>query len=129
VSTANATSPKLRSVLLVEDNPDNRLALRTLLELWGYQVDEASDGCRAIEIALEREPEIALVDIGLPGASGYEVAERVRSASGRKTFLVALTGYGRSDDRQRALDSGFDAHLVKPIDPDELERLLARTRA
>src|SRR5881296_1075698 len=98
------SSPALaRRVLIVEDNPDNRLALRTLLELWGYVVEEAQDGAGAIQLFLERRPEIALVDIGLPG----------------------LTGYGRTDDRRKALDAGFDAHLVKPVDPDELERLLA----
>ena len=114
-----------RRVLIVEDNPDNRLALRTLLELWGYAVEEAQDGTRAIQMFLEHPPEIALIDIGLPGLNGYEVAQRMRTASGGKPFLVALTGYGRTDDRRRALDAGFDAHLVKPVDPDELERLLA----
>jgi len=120
------SSPGLaRRVLIVEDNPDNRLALRTLLELWGYAVEEAQDGARAIQMFLEHRPEIALVDIGLPGLNGYEVAQRMRTSAGSKPFLVALTGYGRTDDRRRALDSGFDAHLVKPVDPDELERLLA----
>ncbi len=128
VVTASASPPSTpRHVLVVEDNADNRLALRTLLELWGYEVVEAEDGTRAIELALNRRPQIALVDIGLPGMSGYEVAEKVRSATGAsKPFLVALTGYGRVDDRRRALESGFDAHLVKPVDPDELEQLLAR---
>jgi len=119
-------SPALaRRVLIVEDNPDNRLALRTLLELWGYVVEEAQDGAGAIQLFLEHRPEIALVDIGLPGLNGYEVAQRMRSTPGGKPFLVALTGYGRIDDRRKALDAGFDAHLVKPVDPDELERLLA----
>jgi len=119
-------SPALaRRVLIVEDNPDNRLALRTLLELWGYVVEEAQDGAGAIQLFLEHRPEIALVDIGLPGLNGYEVAQRMRSTPGGKPFLVALTGYGRTDDRRKALDAGFDAHLVKPVDPDELERLLA----
>ena len=118
-----------RRVLIVEDNPDNRLALRTLLELWGYVVEEAQDGAGAIQLFLEHRPEIALVDIGLPGLNGYEVAQRMRSTPGGKPFLVALTGYGRIDDRRKALDAGFDAHLVKPVDPDELERLLAAAPA
>ena len=123
-------SPALaRRVLIVEDNPDNRLALRTLLELWGYVVEEAQDGAGAIQLFLEHRPEIALVDIGLPGLNGYEVAKQMRSTPGGKPFLVALTGYGRTDDRRKALDAGFDAHLVKPVDPDELERLLAAAPA
>src|SRR3989442_15347350 len=110
-----------RRVLIVEDNPDNRLALRTLLELWGYVVEEAQDGARAIQMFLERRPEIALVDIGLPGLSGYDVAQRMRAAPGGKPFLVALTGYGRSDDRRRAPDAGFDPHPGKPAAPDRHE--------
>jgi len=120
-----SSSSAARRVLIVEDNPDNRLALRTLLELWGYAVEEAPDGAQAIQMHLERSAEIALIDIGLPGINGYDVAKRIRSAPGGRPFLVALTGYGRTDDRRKALDAGFDAHLVKPVDPDELERLLA----
>ena len=118
-----------RRVLIVEDNPDNRLALHTLLELWGYAVDEAPDGAQAIQLHLQHRPEIALIDIGLPGISGYDAAKRIRSAPGGQPFLVALTGYGRTDDRRKALEAGFDAHLVKPVDPDELERLLATAPA
>ena len=111
---------RARRVLIVEDNPDNRLALHTLLELWGYAVDEAPDGAQAIQLHLQHRPEIALIDIGLPGISGYDVAKRIRSAPGGRPFLV---------DRRKALEAGFDAHLVKPVDPDELERLLATAPA
>ena len=117
---------RARRVLIVEDNPDNRLALHTLLELWGYAVDEAPDGAQAIQLHLQHRPEIALIDIGLPGISGYDVAKRIRSAPGGQPFLVALTGYGRTDDRRKALEAGFDAHLVKPVDPVTLATVIEK---
>jgi CheY-like chemotaxis protein len=113
-------------VLLIEDNADAREALRVLLELDGYDVEVAGDGPHGIEIARAKTPAVALVDIGLPGIDGYEVAKRLRALPGRRTFLVALTGYSDPDDRRRAEEAGFDAHVVKPVDPDELTRLLAR---
>jgi CheY-like chemotaxis protein len=70
-------------------------------------------------------PDVALIDIGLPGLDGYQVARALRAAEGRRIRLIALTGYGQPEDRQRALDAGFDAHLVKPVDVDELARVLA----
>jgi CheY-like chemotaxis protein len=114
-----------RRLLLVEDNPDIGETLRDLLELLGHRVDLASDGVRGVQMALALHPDAALVDIGLPGIDGYEVARRVRAdPGGRDVLLVALTGYGRPEDRDRALEAGFDAHLVKPVDPDELSRLV-----
>ena len=88
-------------------------------------VEWVSDGLGGVEAVLAMQPEVALVDIGLPGIDGYEVARRVRAA-GARMLLIALTGYGRPEDKQRALDAGFDAHLVKPVDPDELSALIAR---
>ena len=113
-------------VLLIEDNADAREALRVLLELDGYDVEVAADGPQGIEVARAKTPAVALVDIGLPGIDGYEVARRLRALPGPRSLLVALTGYSDPDDRRRAEEAGFDAHVVKPVDPDELTRLLAR---
>jgi CheY-like chemotaxis protein len=113
-------------VLLIEDNADAREALRVLLELDGYDVEAAGDGPQGIEIARAKRPAVALVDIGLPGIDGYEVARRLRALPAPRCSLVALTGYSDPDDRRRAEEAGFDAHVVKPVDPDELTRLLTR---
>ena len=116
---------RARYVLLVEDNPDARDTLRMLLEIAGHRVETAADGATGLEKALALQPEVALVDVGLPKLDGYEVARRIRASRGvRRPYLVALTGYGSQEDRQRALDAGFDAHLVKPVDHDELMALL-----
>jgi CheY-like chemotaxis protein len=113
-------------VLLIEDNVDARDALRVLLELDGYDVEAAGDGPQGLEIARAKTPAVALIDIGLPGMDGYEVAKRLRAMGGPRSYLVALTGYSDPEDRRRAEEAGFDAHVVKPVDPDELTRLLAR---
>jgi signal transduction histidine kinase len=116
--------PGGRSVLIVEDNPDGRETLRTMVEMWGHRVEVAADGQQGVEVALALRPEAALVDIGLPLLDGYEVARRVRAALGRDVFLIALTGYGQPHDHRRAFEAGFDAHFVKPAEPDDLRRLL-----
>ena len=114
------------SVLLVEDNPGSREALGQLLEVWGCEVTAAANGAEAVERGVEARPEVALIDIQLPDFDGYEVAARLRRDLGEECgTLVALTGYGQPGDRRRALDAGFDQHLVKPIDPQELSELLA----
>jgi CheY-like chemotaxis protein len=119
-------APRKR-LLLIEDNPDIGETLRELLQLLGHQVDLASDGLRGVELALATQPDVALVDIGLPGIDGYEVARRLRaSEKGQGVLLVALTGYGRPEDRRQALEAGFDAHMVKPVDPEELSLLISR---
>src|SRR5205814_8635282 len=102
-----------RRVLLVEDGPDNREMLRQLIALWGHEVEVASDGAEGLERALTWQPEIGLIDIGLPKLNGYELAERLRARErdGRRTYLIALTGYGQPQDRQRSSDAGFDLHL------------------
>ncbi|HEY3067684.1 MAG TPA: ATP-binding protein [Methylomirabilota bacterium] len=114
-----------RTMLVVEDNDDAREMLRTSLELEGHRVDTAADGVSGLELALKNQPEIALIDIGLPGLDGYEVARRIRRELGQRMTLIALTGYGQLDDRRRTTQAGFDTHLVKPVDPDELARILA----
>ncbi|MDY7226356.1 response regulator [Hyalangium rubrum] len=116
--------PRQRRILLVEDNSDARQALQDLLELWGHQVQVAQDGMGGVATALEIRPELALVDIGLPGLDGYRVAQELRARVGQEIRLVAITGYGGPEDRSRALQAGFDHHLVKPVKPDELNRLL-----
>jgi PAS domain S-box-containing protein len=118
------TTTPARRVLVVEDNDDAREMLRNLLHLFGHEVHEACDGATGVEEARRVRPDAALIDIGLPGIDGYEVARRIR-ADVPGARLVALTGYGQPEDRERALAAGFDVHLVKPVDPEQLQRLLA----
>jgi two-component system, sensor histidine kinase len=112
-------------ILLIEDNADAREALRALLELDGYEVHGAADGTEGLDLARTKTPDVALVDIGLPGFDGYEVARRMRRLPAPPRVMIALTGYSEAEDRQRAKEAGFDAHLVKPVDPDQLTRVLA----
>jgi len=120
-----ASTPAGRSILIVEDNADARDALSVLLELEGHVVAAAGEGHQALELVRAQDPDIALVDIGLPGIDGYEVARRVRALDGRRPVLIALTGYGQPEDRRRASEAGFDGLLVKPVDPTALTTLLA----
>jgi PAS domain S-box-containing protein len=112
------------SVLLIEDNDDARQSLRALLEHEGHRVEEASDGVSGLERDVTLRPEIVLIDIGLPGLNGYEVARRIRTLRGAGPILVAITGYGQVDDQRRAHEAGFDAHLTKPVSRDQLAGLL-----
>lgn len=105
-----------RSVLVVEDNADNRETLVMLLESFGHDVVAAEDGPSGVQAAREIRPEVAIVDIGLPGFDGYEVCRRLRELFGDEVTLVALTGYGQAEDRERARKAGFDVHLTKPAD-------------
>ena len=115
-----------RRVLIVEDNADARESLRAVLELSGHEVHEAEDGPGGVAKALAVQPDLALIDIGLPSLNGYEVARQIRSApAGRGIVLVALTGYSQPRDRQQAQEAGFDAHLVKPVDFARLNELIA----
>jgi two-component system, sensor histidine kinase len=117
--------PARLRILVVEDNHDGRESLRDLLELWGHEVETAANGPDGVEAALNSLPDVALIDIGLPGLDGNEVAQRIRAAlDGDAMVLVAMTGYGQPEDRRRALQAGFDAYLVKPVDPEELARTL-----
>ena len=118
-----------RRVLVVEDGADARRALCALLEVAGHEVRATEDGAGALEIVRAWRPDVALVDIGLPGMSGYELAGELRRAPfGEELLLVAVTGYGQPDDRRRAHASGFDAHLVKPVPPEALLELIAADR-
>jgi CheY-like chemotaxis protein len=119
----------VHDILLVEDNPDARETLRLLLELEGHRVAVADSGERAIALALEKRFTVGLIDIGLPDVDGYQVAQRIRAAPvGDAMILVALTGYGQPEDVRRAHEAGFDAHVVKPVDPDALGKTLAQLR-
>jgi len=117
-----------RKALLAEDSPEVREAFVELLATAGWDVAAVEDGVSAVERALALRPDVVVVDVGLPGLDGLEVARRIRASLGAAPFLVAVTGYGRSDDRGRTLEAGFDVHLVKPVDVDELLRVLARGR-
>lgn len=112
-------------VVIVEDQDDARRMLRSLLELDGYDVHEAENGTRGLALIERVHPDIALIDIGLPGIDGYELARQLRRSLGNKrTYLVALTGYGQPGDVDAAFDAGFDEHIVKPLDPQKLSRIL-----
>jgi len=121
----SSPAPVGRSILIIEDNADARDALRMLLELDGHTVEAVEEGQQALEVARANDPDIALVDIGLPGIDGYEIARRVRARDTRRPVLIALTGYGQPEDRRRATDAGFDDMLVKPVDPTALTNLIA----
>ena len=122
---ARAQAGPRRRVLLVEDNVDAASTLGDLLTMWGHDVCLAPDGEDAVRAAATFHPHVALVDIGLPGMDGYEVARRLRRV-GEKLILIGITGYGQEQDRSRSLAAGFDHHLVKPPDPDILRGLLAQ---
>jgi CheY-like chemotaxis protein len=112
------------SVLIVEDNADGRESLQTLLQLLGYRVEVASDGVQGVEKGLAMRPMAAIVDIGLPGLNGYQVAQRLRAALGASVTLIAHTAYAQPADRDRALAAGFDAVVAKPGELDEITRWL-----
>jgi CheY-like chemotaxis protein len=113
-------------ILVVDDSLDSAETLGELLKIWGHEVRLAHDGPSAVDAAREYLPEVILLDIGLPGMDGFAVATQLRKEGLGGRLLVALTGYGERQDRQRTHDVGFDHHLVKPIDPDTLQKLLVR---
>ena len=124
-ATAAVSAGERRRILIVEDNTDARKMLRLALELAGHEVEVAEEGHTALALAASRWPEVVLIDIGLPGMDGYEVARRLRATSGYPEIrLLAITGYGQAQESQRSRAAGFDAHLVKPVDPDEVARVI-----
>jgi two-component system CheB/CheR fusion protein len=121
-----ATPGATGRVVVIEDNDDVRDLLCALLKRWGFAVAAADNGESGIELVKNIRPEFALVDIGMPGLDGYGVARRLRTEASSGTLrLVAMTGYGQERDKQRAFDAGFDTHLVKPVDPMLLRRVLS----
>jgi two-component system CheB/CheR fusion protein len=112
-------------VLVVDDNRDAATTLALLLRARGHEVQVANDGHAALELAESFRPQVVLLDIGLPGIDGYEVARRLRSSPRtRDILIVAISGYGQDEDRKRSQQVGFDFHLVKPVDPAVLQSLL-----
>jgi two-component system, sensor histidine kinase len=125
VSPAAQLKTMPRRVLLIEDNRDARETFRMMLELAGHEVMEADEGHRGLELLKTELPDIAVIDVGLPGLDGYQVASRFRKEpTSNRVLLVALTGYGTPDARERSRAAGFDHHLIKPIDPEVLRELL-----
>jgi two-component system CheB/CheR fusion protein len=123
---AVGVSGSARRVLAVDDNVDSAESLGMLLRVQGHEVCTAHDGPAAVEAARSFGPEVVLLDLGLPGMDGYEVARRLRRQPGLESvLLVALTGYGQDEDRRKTMEAGFDAHLTKPADPAALQLLLA----
>jgi len=115
-----------KRIIVVEDNADFQELLAMSASSWGHAVECASDGEEGLRLILSEGPDLALVDIGLPGLDGYEVARRVRAdPRGEKVALIALTGYGSRDQKALALQSGFDCVLVKPVEPGVLQKVLA----
>lgn len=119
-----------RRILIVEDNVDSAMSLMMLLEALGHAVEVVHDGEAAVDAAAARRPEVILMDIGLPGISGYDAARKIRGASRGESganapLIVALTGWGQEQDRRRSVDAGIDHHLVKPLDLEKLRRILA----
>lgn len=122
-----ASGPRPRRILVADDNVDAGESLAMLLQLDGHQVALARDGIEALSM-FERNPsEVAILDIGMPGLSGYEVAERIRQGPHAKhVTLIAVTGWGQDADKARAAASGFDHHFTKPVDPAALSSLLSK---
>ncbi len=118
--------PGLR-VLVVEDNAQSAVALARFLACCGHEVEVARDGQTAVEAAQAHQPDVVLLDLGLPALDGWEVARRLQGHPAHKRpLLVALTGYDREADRRRSDEAGIDLHLAKPADPEQLRRLLQR---
>jgi CheY-like chemotaxis protein len=115
-----------KRVLIVDDNAQGAECLGVILRLWGHDARVVYHGCQALNSAREYRPDVILLDIGLPGVDGYSLARTIRSEpSLRDVTLVAVTGYGREEDLQRAAEAGFDRHLLKPVELDVLEVLVA----
>ena len=128
-SKGDAQADRLR-ILVVDDNRDATKSLATILKLTGHEVETAFDGQEAVDAAAVYQPNVVLLDIGLPSMDGYEVCRQIRGAEwGRRMKIVALTGWGQEEDRQKSNDAGFDNHLVKPVKPTELLELLAELQA
>jgi DNA-binding response OmpR family regulator len=131
VNAARGLTPTKQGfrILVVDDNHDSALSLAMMLSIMGHETRTAHDGESAVETAETFLPEVILLDIGLPKLNGYEVAQRIREqAWGASMFLIAVTGWGQDEDRQRSSEVGLNVHMVKPVEPAALERILAELR-
>jgi CheY-like chemotaxis protein len=114
-----------RRILVADDNEDSAASLATMLEIMGHEVRTAADGLAALETAGSFHPDAILLDIGMPRLNGYDTSRRIREQPwGQGVLLIALTGWGQDDDKRRSREAGFDHHLVKPIEPAALQKLL-----
>jgi CheY-like chemotaxis protein len=115
-----------RRVLVADDNVDAGESLAMLLRLDGHEVELANNGAQAVELFERMRPEIAILDIGMPGLNGYEVAQRIRQKAKKDVTLIAVTGWGQEADKARAAESGFDHHFTKPVEPAVLSALVGK---
>ena len=123
-------TPHRFKILVVDDNHDSALSLAMMLSIMGHETRTAHDGESAVTSAQSFLPDVVLLDIGLPKLNGYEVAQRIRESSwGTSMFLIAVTGWGQDEDRQRSSEVGLNVHMVKPVEPSALEKLLAELSA
>jgi CheY-like chemotaxis protein len=118
----------MERVVVADDNPAMTSVLSLALRMWGFDVVVAHDGVAAIESIRKEHPAVALIDIGLPGLTGLEVARVVRATGAGPLLMVALSGYGEEQDRLRSREAGFDRHLVKPVDPEVLRQIVVSAR-
>jgi PAS domain S-box-containing protein len=124
-----AAAGRVLRILVADDNADAADSLQRVLDLEGNDVRVAYDGISALKLVGSLRPDVAVIDIGMPGLNGYEVARAIRDQQGRRVVLIALTGWGQEADRQRSREAGFDHHLTKPVDPASLTRLLSEISA
>jgi CheY-like chemotaxis protein len=128
-SSAAARDARGVRVVVADDNADAADSLAALLRAVGHEVRVAHDGQEALDVARSFRPAVALLDIGMPGLNGYEVAKRIRSEPwGGGVLLIAVTGWGQQEDRRRAFEAGFDGHLTKPAQLDDIEVLITKVR-
>jgi PAS domain S-box-containing protein len=122
-------SGRALNIVVVDDNQDSSDTMAELIRIWGHDVRTALDGMSALKLALERPPDVVLLDLGLPGMSGYDVAAKLRTTPGiGQPLLVAMTGYGQEEDRRRTREAGFLHHLTKPVDPAALQEILSSVK-
>jgi len=115
---------RTRSVLIVEDNADQAETLKVFLSLKGHRLEVAASGPAAIELARRQRPDMVLLDLGLPGFDGFEVARRLRQEHGQTMRIIAVSAYATENDRRQSMEAGCELHLVKPADPRFIESLL-----
>ncbi|MHB0956888.1 MAG: response regulator [Pirellulaceae bacterium] len=128
-SASPQDEPHSLRILVVDDQAITAEMLSILLQTCGHEVQVAHNGPDALRLAVDLQPHMVLLDIGLPGMTGYEVARQIRQDSRiNEAYLVAITGYVREEDRQRSKEAGFDVHLVKPVEFDDLKKVLADFR-